>query len=153
MVATIESQQHRALINSNTAHEIWVHLSAQHFRNADENQHVLQQRFFEYPFHPDNDIIGHITEIETMASQLQDIGAPVTPIQIMTKIICTLAPSYRSFTTAWDSVPALEKSIAMLTSRLFKEEKWQSDGTKDNLMPMILGSLLTTSRLFQLHPD
>lgn len=64
----------------------------------------------------------HITEIETMASQLQDVEAPVSEIQIMTKIICTLPPSYRSFTTAWDSVPAAEKTIALLTSRLLKEE-------------------------------
>jgi hypothetical protein len=66
--------------------------------------------------------MSHITEIETMAIQLNDVGAPVTDLQIMTKIICTLPPSYRSFTTAWDSVPANEKTIALLTSRLLKEE-------------------------------
>lgn len=122
LIATIENQQQRVLINCNTAHEMWVRLSAQHLRNAVENQHVLQQKFFEYQFQPENDILSHITEIETMASQLHDVGAPVTAIQIMTKIICTLPPSYRSFTTAWDSVPAAEKTIALLTSRLLKEE-------------------------------
>ena len=64
----------------------------------------------------------HITEIEMMAMQLEDVGAPVTPLQIMTKIICTLPPSYRSFTTSWDSVPAADKTLALLTSRLLKEE-------------------------------
>ena len=101
---------------------MWKRLSAQHLRNAVENQHVLQQRFFEYQFKPDHDVMAHITEIETMATGLEDVGAPVTAIQIMTKIICTLPPSYRSFTTAWDSVPATEKTIALLTSRLLKEE-------------------------------
>jgi hypothetical protein len=57
-----------------------------------------------------------------MASQLSDVEAPVSDIQIMRKILCTLPPSYRAFTTAWDSVPATEKTIALLTSRLLKEE-------------------------------
>ena len=64
----------------------------------------------------------HITEVETMASQLSDVEATVRDTQIMTKILCTLPPSYRAFTTAWDSVPATEKTIALLTSRLLKEE-------------------------------
>lgn len=121
-MATIESQQQRSLINCHTANEMWTRLSAQHLRNAVENQHVLQQKFFEYQYQPDHDIMTHITEVETMASQLSDVEAPVSDIQIMTKILCTLPPSYRGFTTAWDSVPAAEKTIALLTSRLLKEE-------------------------------
>ena len=42
LVATIETQQQRALVNCNTAHEMWMRISAQHLRNAVENQHVLQ---------------------------------------------------------------------------------------------------------------
>ncbi|EFX63412.1 hypothetical protein DAPPUDRAFT_335496 [Daphnia pulex] len=40
LVATIETQQQRALVNCNTAHEMWMRISAQHLRNAVENQHV-----------------------------------------------------------------------------------------------------------------
>ena len=94
LVSTIESQQQRSLINCRTANEMWRRLSAQHLRNAVENQHVLQQRFFEYQYQPDHDIMTHITEVETMASQLSDVEAPVSDIQIMTKILCTLPPSY-----------------------------------------------------------
>jgi glutamine synthetase type III len=122
LVATIESQQQRSLINCRTANDMWTRLSAQHLRNAVENQHVLQQKFFEYQYQPEHDIMAHITEVETMASMLSDVEAPVSDLQIMTKIICTLPPSYRSFTTAWDSVPAAERTIALLTSRLLKEE-------------------------------
>jgi hypothetical protein len=83
----------------------------------------------------------HITEIETMAIHLHAVGPPVTP-QIMTKIICTLPPSYRSFTTAWDSVPANEKTnIPLLTSRLLKEEtmaKRFNRGEQDSLATFLL---------------
>ena len=136
LVATIETEQQRSLVNCTNANQMWVRLSAQHLQNAGENQHILQQRFFEYQIQPDHDIMSHITEIETMAIQLNDVGAPVTDLQIMTKIICTLPPSYRSFTTAWDSVPANEKTIALLTSRLLKEEtmaKRFNRGQQDSL--------------------
>ena len=87
LVLTIESQQQRSLINCRTANEMWTRLSAQHLRNAVENQHVLQQKFFEYQYQLDDDIMTHITEVETMASQLSDVEAPVSDIQIMTKIL------------------------------------------------------------------
>lgn len=99
LVATLEAQQ-RALINCTAAYEMWCRLSAQHLINAFENQHVLPQRFFEYQYQASNDIMAHITENETMAAQHSDVGVPVTTLQIMTKIISTLPPSYRNFITA-----------------------------------------------------
>ena len=122
LIATIETLQQRALVNCRTANEMWVRLSTQHLQNAVENQHVLQQQFFEYRFQPDHDVMMHVTEIETMAAQLNDVGASVTPIQVMTKIICTLPPSYRNFISAWDSVQAADRTIELLTARLLKEE-------------------------------
>lgn len=77
---------------------------------------------FEYQYNPEHDVMTHITEIETMASQLSDVGAPMNDVQIMTKIVCTLPPSYRNFTTVWSGVPIAERTIALLTSRLLKEE-------------------------------
>jgi hypothetical protein len=90
LIATIKSQQQRSLINCTTANQMWVRLSAQYLRNAVENRHVLQARFFEYRYKPDHDIMSHVTEVETMATELADMGAPVDSISIMTKIICTL---------------------------------------------------------------
>jgi hypothetical protein len=101
---------------------MWNRLSAQHLQDAAENQHALQHRFYKYQYQPGHDIMSHITEIETMASRLSDVGAPMSDIQIMTKIICTLPPSYRNFATVWDSVPVNERTIPLLTTRLLKEE-------------------------------
>ena len=64
LVATIETQQQRSLVNCTNANEMWVRLSA-HLQNAGENQHILQQRFFEYQIQPEHDIMSHITENET----------------------------------------------------------------------------------------
>lgn len=52
----------------------------------------------------------------------------------MTKIICTLPPSFRHFISTWDNVPEPKKMIALLNSRLLKEEsmtKMFSNGEPD----------------------
>jgi hypothetical protein len=112
---------------------MWLRISAQHLKNAADNQHALEQRFFEYCFQPEHDVMAHITEIETIANQLRDINAPVTESQLMTKIICTLPPSYRGFMSAWDSVPVKDRTIDTLTSRLLKEESMTRQWSRGKL--------------------
>jgi hypothetical protein len=111
---------------------MWLRISAQHLKNAADNQHALEQRFFEYRFQPEHDVMFHITEIKTIASQLQDINAPVTESPLMTNIICTLPPSYYGFMSAWDSVPVKDRTIDTLTSRLLKEESMTRQWSRGN---------------------
>jgi hypothetical protein len=59
---------------------MWTRLSAQHLQNAAENLHVLQHRLYEYQYQPSHDVMFHITEIETLTSQLSDMGTPITDI-------------------------------------------------------------------------
>lgn len=67
--------------------------------------------------------MSFITTVQQMAAQLKDLQLPVSDLQVMSKIIMSLPPSFRHLISAWDSVPATEKSITLLTSRLIKEEK------------------------------
>ena len=74
-------------------------------------------------------MMSHITEIESMAKHLSHIGAPVTPMQVMAKVISTLpfnlhlpTINFENLISAWDSVPAVDRTMATLTSRLLKEE-------------------------------
>ena len=94
IVSTIEQHWQRTLINCKTANEMWVRLTNQHEEPTSENKPRVQQKFFEYRFQQGNDIMNHITDIETMANQLSDLGAPVSELQIITKINCTLPPSF-----------------------------------------------------------
>ena len=78
--------------------------------------------------------MSHITAVECMANTLSDLDAPVSDLQVMTKITCTLPPSYRHFISAWDNVAEADKTIALLTSRLLKEEcmtKMYNNGDPD----------------------
>ncbi len=156
LIATIEKKPQRTLLNCRTAFEMWTRLTSQHLQCAAENKHLLQKQFFDYKYKPgihkitilhlplynygnilfisDHDIMSHITAVECMANTLSDLDAPVSDLQVMTKITCTLPPSYRHFISAWDNVAEADKTIALLTSRLLKEEcmtKMYNNGDPD----------------------
>ena len=122
LYATTNTQHQRALVNCKTAREMWVKLSTQYLQKAAENKHLLQDQFFKYEYHHEHKVMDHITAIESMASSLDDLGAPMTELQVISKIVCTLPPSFRHFMSAWDNVPEQEKTLATLTARLLKEE-------------------------------
>lgn len=65
----------------------------------------------------------HIAAIELLASQLKELNAPISNVQLMAKILLTLPPSFKHFASAWDSVPPSERTVTLLKSRLVKEEK------------------------------
>ena len=67
--------------------------------------------------------MAHITAVESMASQLQDLEAPVPEEAVMMKIITTLPDDYRFLETAWDSTPDENKNLENLRARLVQEEK------------------------------
>ena len=50
------------------------------------------------------------------------IGVSVDEIDIVTKIIVTLPPSYKHIVSVWDNMDDSKKTLQSLRSRLFKEE-------------------------------
>lgn len=119
---TMELRILSTIINCRTSAEMWAKITKQHQQDACENKHILHQKFFEYSFEEGNDIITHISTIEIMAAQLNGMNVQVDEAQIVTKIICSLPPSFRHFVSAWDSLSDDRKTVAFLTSRLLKEE-------------------------------
>ncbi len=60
-----------------------------------------------------NDVMSHVREMtnetrererKTMAPNLEGLEAGVSDLQIMTKIICTLPPSFHHFVSSWDNL-------------------------------------------------
>jgi hypothetical protein len=95
IVFTMESQQARSMMTCKSAKEMWTRLTDQHEEVASENKHFLRKRFYQYEFNKKYDIAAHITMIESMANQLNDMGVSVDEVDIVTKIIVTLPPSYK----------------------------------------------------------
>ena len=67
-------------------------------------------------------MLDHISEVEYIASQLEDLGEALSPLQIIVKITSTLPPSYRSVVSMWGIIPDSTKTVSMLTSHLLAEE-------------------------------
>jgi len=76
------------------------------------------------PFSLEHDVMTHISTIEQLASQLNDLKEPISESQLITKILVTLPSSFRYFLSVWDNVPSDQKTIQLLTQRLLKEENF-----------------------------
>lgn len=72
-----------------------------------------------------DDRTSHVSTVETMARQIEDLGEkPPSDDAITFVILCSLPPSYRGLREAWDSVSKEEQTIEALTRRLLKRERW-----------------------------
>lgn len=97
-------------------------LSFQFEQTASENKYFLQQRFFEYSYQQGNTAMDHIIKIEAIANQLSDLGNPVSELQQITKVLCSLPPSFLPVIAAWENVEDNKKTMSLLTARLLKAE-------------------------------
>jgi hypothetical protein len=121
-MTTISPKEQQAFVNCKTANSIWVKLAAQYLQNASASTHVLQARFFHYQFLKGHSMMSHITAIEGLAQQLEDLGSPMSQSQIMTKIVSTLPTAFRNFMTVWDNLPDTEKTMPQLITKLMNEQ-------------------------------
>ena len=48
-----------------------------------------------------DDIMNHVTALESMAAQLNDLGVNVTDHDIMTKIVCSLPGRFDNLVSSW----------------------------------------------------
>jgi hypothetical protein len=101
---------------------MWRQLSIMHEQNVTENVQLLQQQFYELRMKSGSGVVDNISTVEQLANQLTDLGEIVSDQAVISKIMCSLPPSYRHMQSAWDSVPCHEQNIEYLTLRLLKEE-------------------------------
>jgi hypothetical protein len=98
--SSIDYKVLRKLRTCTMAAQMWRRLTTTYEQNATENVQMLQQQFFEMRMKPNTDVADHISNVELMASQLNDLGEHISEQAIITKIICTLTPSFRQFVSA-----------------------------------------------------
>lgn len=122
LMATITPKEQQAFVNCKSAFAIWEKLTAQYLQNASASTHVLQASFFNYQYVSEHNMMTHITAIENLAQQLEDLGQPMSESQIMTKIVSTLPYKFRGFMTVWDNLSAKEKTMPQLITKLMNEQ-------------------------------
>ena len=67
--------------------------------------------------------MNHVTALESMAAQLNDLGVNVTDHDIMTKIVCSLLGRFDNLVSSWDGMPERENTLLALRARLVSEER------------------------------
>jgi hypothetical protein len=122
ILVTICSDHQRSLIICTSATQMWKRFISQFEQSASENKMFLFQQFLNYQYKEGHDISSHVTAIELMASQLQEVGSPVSDVQVITKVVSTLPPSYRHVIAAWENLDDSKKTINLLRARLMKQE-------------------------------
>ncbi len=68
-------------------------------------------------------IMNHVTALESMAAQLNDLGVGITENDIMTKIVCSLPSRFDNLVSSWDGMPENDKTLSTLRARLVAEER------------------------------
>lgn len=122
IVSSLDERCQRSLMNCTTSSQMWSRLKTQFELVSQENKHLLMAKFMGYEYGTGNKIMDHITAVETLATQLTDLGSPISEEQIITKIVMTLPSSYRPFLSAWNNVEDNKKTLSLLTLRLQAEE-------------------------------
>lgn len=67
--------------------------------------------------------MNHVTALESMAAQLNDLGVGITEHDIMTKIVCSLPSRFDNLVSSWDGMPENDKTLSTLRARLVAEER------------------------------
>ncbi len=69
-----------------------------------------------------NNMTNQIAKVKSMMQVLKDIDQPIINELIVTKIICSLPPSYNNIMVTWENFPRNDQTICKITMHLFKHE-------------------------------
>jgi hypothetical protein len=70
-----------------------------------------------------HDIMIHVTALETLAAQLNDLGEPISDNTLMTTILCKIPPRFKWFTHAWQNLRDNERTLEAFRARLISEQR------------------------------
>lgn len=105
-----------------TSKAMWDKLHSVYEQKNESGKHLLQQKFFSFVKEKSDDIVTHISKLETIVQQLRDLGVVIDDNMVITKILMTLPDEYRYFVSAWESTAKNLQTIENLTNRLMIEE-------------------------------
>ena len=97
LYSTIKIEQQGSLHGCSTAFQMWTRIQTEYAQVMADNEHLITAKFFAYKYVPGHSVMAHVAAIQQMAAHLKDLNAPISDVQVMSKILLTLPPSYRHF--------------------------------------------------------
>ena len=93
-----------------------------HAQSSLINKCILLQQFYEFKINLEESIANNVTHLETLVKRLKNVGENISASQLVTKVICSLLPSYKHVVAAWNNIAENEQTLDTLMTRLLKEE-------------------------------
>nr|CAH0112368.1 unnamed protein product [Daphnia galeata] len=86
--------------------------------------HLIHLEFMNKRPNAGEDIMIHVTALETLAAQLNDLCEPISNNTLMTTILCNLPPRLKWFTHAWQNLRDNDRTLEAFRSftRLISEQ-------------------------------
>ena len=110
------------VINCDSSAPMWSVLESVYEQKSETSIHLLQQQFFQYEKVPEDAISVHISKLQKMSKQLEDLGEKISNNMLITKILLTLPEDFKHFFASWETAGKEERTLRNLTSRLCMEE-------------------------------
>jgi hypothetical protein len=102
---------------------MWTRLETQFLQRAAENLHLIHLEFMKTRPNAREDIMIHVTALETLAAQLNDLAEPISNNTLMTTILFNLPPRFKWFTNAWQNLCDNERTLEAFRTRLICEQR------------------------------
>ncbi|XP_046454348.1 uncharacterized protein LOC124207387 [Daphnia pulex] len=130
-----------ALLNCRTSYDMWTRLETQYLQRAADNKHLLHRDFMNLRPVDNQDIMIHITELESKAAELNDLGVMVSEHHLITTILCSLPERFANLTSIWDNLPDADRTMVALRARIVGEERrFNNSQGQSNARSLILNS-------------
>ena len=134
--ATLAKPMKENLYSCESAAAMWTKLDTQYKLKAAENLHLLWQSFYDFNYHPGDDMTVHIQKLSSIADKLKELGQPLDNMQLVTKALATIPEKFRIVRSVWANVPLNERTIDNLLQRLRLEENvvksYENSNTTDH---------------------
>lgn len=118
IVPTLDPRNAIHVYNCATSKDIFDTLQLIHSDSSALNKQRTLNAFFNIKHKPGSKLVDTYLEVEKLARHLKELGVPMEPVAVVTKIVSSLPPQHNEFKRAWDSVVPAQQTMP----RLRKEE-------------------------------
>ena len=119
------TDQQLKVVSCETAWETWERLQAIYENRNPANVGKIFEQYYAYRKDSTDDMSSHISKVEALALQLQQVGEQQSEISIMAKLLYSLPDEFNSLKAAWESVHSSEQTRRNLVARLLAHEAGQ----------------------------
>ncbi|KAJ1525521.1 hypothetical protein ONE63_010329 [Megalurothrips usitatus] len=110
------------LLTCNTSNEMYDKLKQIYEKDNEHQRCSLMEKLYAYVWDPTKNAMENVSSVQNLAYQLNCLDQPVNETAVITKITHILPEKYSNFVSAWNLLPAAEKSLNNLLASLQQEE-------------------------------